>query len=63
MRRVFEPMDPSESKGDRPDLSQRVDVRPAAELERARPRLYDTDRRPVLVAEEGDGAHLLGLVA
>ena len=35
----------------------------AAELQRGRPRLHDPHRRAVLVAEERDGAHLLGLVA
>ena len=63
IRRVFEPDRALREQRDRADLAQRVDVGAAAELERARPRLHDAHRRAVLVAEEGDGAHRLGLVA
>ena len=38
-------------------------MRAAAELERGRPRPHDAHRLAVLVAEESDGAHLLGLEA
>ena len=48
---------------DHADLPQRVHVGAAAELERRRSGPHDADRRAVLVAEEGDGTHVLGLVA
>ena len=48
---------------DHADLPQRVHVGAATELERTRSGPHDAHRRAVLVAEEGDRPHVLGLVA
>ena len=63
MRRVFDPIDPSDTRADRPGSAPapRHGCR-ATELQRRGSRLHHSDLGAVLVTEEGDGAHPLGFL-
>ena len=61
MRRTPEPIDDSERIGDRTDHPEGADVGSTAELDRVRSGPDHPDPVPVLVAEEGQRTHRLGL--
>ena len=62
MRRRFEPIEPSRHDLDRADVAERAHVGAAAQLGRVRAGLEHAHDVAVLVAEERDGAELLGVV-